>query len=150
MTTMHPLFAIAAMHRVPAGARAGALGQYGYAAYPMLQAQPGFQQGYATPGSVLSSSDVAYLQDRALRFQQTLSDAMGLPFGGALQSSEGRDAVATLAATALTGDDFNYATGQPSVGYSGARWSAAHTLVSSNIQAWFDQFLGSHPLPPPG
>ena len=100
-------------------------------------------------GGALSASDVAYLKDRSLRFQQTLSDLIEAPFGDALQSNDGREAVAMLAATALVGDDMNYATGQPSVGWNQAKWLAAFHLVKNNVVTWFTQAFPSAPVPGP-
>jgi hypothetical protein len=108
-----------------------------------------WQPGIATPGSQLSASDIAYLQDRSLRFQQVLGDIYDLPYGHVLYEEEGRIAVARLAALALVGDDYNYATGQPSVGWNPTKWTAAYHLVKNNVLAWHQAAGGAHP-PAPG
>jgi hypothetical protein len=85
----------------------------------------------------LSAAQVAYLRDRALRFQQTVGDALGLPFGAYVKTAEGREVIAELAATAVFGDDMNYATGLPSPEWQGeGRWAQAYYLVRDSLPAW--------------
>ena len=108
------------------------------------QASTGLRLSGREPGP-LTLANIAYLKDRSLRFQQTLSDLVEMPFGHALQSNDGREAVAVLTATALVGDDVNYATGQPSIGYDEKKWISAYHLVNNNILAWFQQAFPAFP-----
>ena len=74
---------------------------------------------------------------------------MELPWGAVLNTEEGEHAVATLAATALAGEDYNYATGQPSVGWNGMKWAAAYNLVKNQVKSWLSEYAGAKPVPTP-
>lgn len=98
-------------------------------------------------GGGLTQADIAYLMDRAIRFAQTLSEYAGVPSMTAINTQPGRDAVAGFAAVALVGDDTNYVTDQPSVGFDGDKQFAAYHLVRDNIKAWVDAYVPQAHLP---
>ena len=98
--------------------------------------------------SALNAADVAYLKDRALRFQQVISQIAEVPFEPP-RGEDGRLAVAALAAIARFGDDVDYATGRPSVEFNAIKWEAAHALVRDNIMRWFDDAFGTPTAPSP-
>ncbi len=83
-------------------------------------------------GAAIASSSLAteYLVGR------TLDEAMERQFGVSFGHPDGREAIAKLAAIALVGEDHNYVTGQPSVGWNQAKYTAALNLVKNNVQGW--------------
>ncbi len=99
-------------------------------------------------GGALDAADMAFLKDRALRYQQILGEILGTPFGSILQISDGRARVAAMTALARFGDDVNYATNQPSVGFNQAKREAALVMVETNVLEWFKETFGYVPSPP--
>ena len=87
--------------------------------------------------ALLTPAQMVHLRDRALRFQQTVGEAMGLGFGDIAEMNDGPEVIAELAATSLFGDDNNMATGDPSPEWEGqTMWAQAYYYVRDNLAAW--------------
>lgn len=77
---------------------------------------------------LLSNAQKLWLHRRAMWFHEML--------GGGFPTGTDADTVATFAATALVGDDYDPITKGPTPGWSASQWQAAHEYVQSNLATW--------------
>jgi hypothetical protein len=112
---------------------------------------PAVDVGVAT--QLLSSQQKYWLHDRALIFIDILSQALERDVGQDLaDNTDTRQVIATLAAAAMFGDDYNRVTHRDNTGWNAAGWTAARDYVEQNLVAWWDTYYAvpSAPVPSGG
>ncbi len=127
------------------------------AAQAYTQAQPpglGQSTSFAGTSYQLSPEDMLYLRQRALFFTSILSQTgagqqQPGPPSSLLTDGETRVGIAHLVASALFGNDYDFTTGQPMVGWTSQAYIAAYNYVLDGIVTWAGQAWGFPPVPTP-